>query len=100
MIKHIVLWRFKDEANGRTKAENLKQATSFLEELPGMIREIDSFEVARNIEPSADAADLALYSTFATVQDLRTYQAHPEHRRVVAFLEEVRAEKRVIDYNV
>jgi hydrogenase maturation factor len=100
MIKHIVLWKFKEQANGQKKAENLQKAASLLASLPAMIAQIDSFDVARNIDTSADAADLGLYSTFATLQDLRTYQAHPEHRRVAAFLEEVRSEKRVMDYEL
>jgi Stress responsive A/B Barrel Domain len=100
MIKHIVLWRFKEEAGGQKKEQNIQKAISSLRALPGAIPQIGSFEVSRNIDSSGDAVDLGLYSSFATLQDLKTYQAHPDHVAVAAFLKNVWSEKRVFDYEL
>jgi hypothetical protein len=100
MLKHIVLWRFKDEADGRNKEQNIEKAILSLRALPGIIPQIKSFEVTRNIDTTSDAVDLGLYSTFASRQDLTTYQAHPDHVVVATFLKKVWLEKRVFDYEI
>jgi hypothetical protein len=100
MIKHIVIWRFAEQADGHTKSENLLRAASLLEALPATIPGIASFEVGRNIDTTADAADLVLNSEFSSLRELKAYQAHPDHLRVVEFLGKVKSEKRVVDYEV
>ncbi|MBR3290193.1 MAG: Dabb family protein, partial [Clostridia bacterium] len=37
MIRHIVMFKFKEEADGRTKAENVAITKSMLDALPGKI---------------------------------------------------------------
>ena len=37
MIKHIVMWKFKDFAEGATRQENLLKVKSMLEALPEKI---------------------------------------------------------------
>ena len=37
MIRHIVMWKFKEMAEGATKAENLRKVKSLLEALPDTI---------------------------------------------------------------
>lgn len=37
MIKHIVMWEFKDHAEGLTKEENISKVKSMLEALPEKI---------------------------------------------------------------
>lgn len=37
MIRHIVMFQFKEEAEGRTKVENLQIAKSMLESLVGVV---------------------------------------------------------------
>jgi Stress responsive A/B Barrel Domain len=100
MIKHIVFWRFTEQSEGHSKSENLLRAKSLLETLPDTISGIRAFEVGLNIDTTADAADLVLNSEFSTLGDLKAYQAHPDHLRVVEFLGKVKSEKRVVDYEV
>jgi hypothetical protein len=100
MIRHIVLWKFRNEAEGESKQANLRTARSLLLELKNRIPTIREFEVAIVRSDSDDAADLALNSTFESVADLHTYQAHPEHVRVVQFLRKVHQGKTVADYEL
>ncbi len=100
MIKHIVFWRFKESAEGASKEENLRKAKSLFDGLRGSIKEIDVFEVGINFDASVDAADLVLYSEFPRMEDLRSYQNHSAHVKVVEFIGKVKSEKRVVDYEV
>jgi hypothetical protein len=100
MIKHIVMWRLKDFANGAGKEENAKKLKSYLETLKGKINEIKHIEAGININRSDAAFDVVLYSEFDTLSDLEVYQKHPEHLKIVSFVNEVRLERRVVDYEV
>ena len=98
MVHHIVMWEFAESAGGRSRAENLAAARAMLMSLPekiSVIREFDARILGRQEGPRVD---LLLDSSFATLEDLRAYQDHEEHRRVVAFLRTVHTGKTVLDY--
>ena len=98
MIKHIVLFRFKDFAEGADKAENIKSLKSRLEALEDIIDEIKFFEVGINFGNSDAAYDLALCSEFESKEDLYSYQKHPEHVKVADFVNMVCINRVVADY--
>jgi hypothetical protein len=98
MIKHIVLFRFKDFAEGADKAENIKSLKSRLEALEDIIDEIMFFEVGINFGNSDVAYDLALSSEFESKEDLYSYQKHPEHIKVADYVKKVCENRVVADY--
>jgi hypothetical protein len=98
MVKHIVLWTFRPQAEGRSKQENIVLAQKRLLGLKDSIREVRALEVGININLGQDAFDLALYSEFSNERDLDTYQKHPEHLKAVDFLRKVREKRVVADY--
>jgi hypothetical protein len=98
MIKHIVLWSFRPQAEGHSKQENIELARKKLLGLKDSIQEVRSLEVGINFNPGQDAYDLALYSEFENERDLDTYQKHPEHLKAVDFLRKVREKRVVADY--
>ncbi len=100
MIKHIVMWRFKEEAGGQTKHDNAVKFKELLEGLVGRIEEIVALEVGLNVVNSDTASDVVLYSEFKSMEDLKTYSEHPEHVKVVAFAKSVVSERRAVDYEV
>lgn len=100
MTKHIVMWRLKDFTNGANKEENAKKLKSLLESLKTKISEIRRIEVGINVNPSNAAFDVVLYSEFDSLGDLKAYQKHPEHLKIVSFVNEVRSERGVVDYEV
>lgn len=100
MIKHIVMWRLFDFAEGNTKKENAMKLKEKLLALRGKIPQIKKMEVGINFDRTDAASDVVLYSEFNSLEDLQTYQKHPEHQKVVEFLNKVRSEKRVVDYQV
>ncbi len=67
-----------------------------LESLKDKIKEIKHIEVGINIVNTDAAADVVLYSEFKGMEDLNTYQKHPEHVKGVQFVKEVIMERRVL----
>ena len=100
MIKHIVLWKLKDFAEGATKQQNALKIKTMLEDMRGKIPGMLKLEVGLNFETSDTASDISLYTEFESRETLNQYQDHPVHLKVKDFIPLVRTERRVIDYEV
>jgi hypothetical protein len=100
MLKHIVLWKMKDQVEGRSRRESALKFKQMLDALPPHIPEILQFEVAVPTDEGENIADISLYSAFKDLAAMKTYQEHPEHMKVIAYAKTVIAERRVSDYNV
>jgi hypothetical protein len=100
MIRHIVMWQFRDEAEGVLRAENLRQAKERLESLKERIPEIIDLEVGIDITRGTQSYDLALTTVFEDVEALARYQEHPDHVNVVGFLRKVHRGRTVVDYEI
>lgn len=100
MIKHIVMWKLKDNAEGRTKVENAQIMKVQLEALKDVIPQLRHIEVGVNFLQSDAAYDAVLTSVFDTVEDLNIYQTNPDHLKVGEFIGRVRVDRTVVDYEV
>lgn len=102
MIKHIVIWKLKEVAEGKTKTENAAIMKELLEGLPAKIKELDTAEVGITfLEGGVETnADIVLTTTCASREALRAYATHPDHQRVVQFIQKVASERRVVDYEI
>jgi len=99
MIKHIVFFKLAENAEGRTRAENAIYIKNELEALKNLIPEIRLIEVGINSPEAPEGNfDIALNSEFDTMADLDTYQVHPEHKRVAAYIGKVRTDRACVDY--
>jgi len=98
MLKHIVMWKFKDEAEGHSKAENCRYVKEQLSQLPSLIPVIRSLEVGLNSVSGSMAWDMVLVTEFASKDDLDLYAMHPEHVKISDFVAKVRLERAVVDY--
>lgn len=100
MIKHIVMWKMKDQAEGASKADNMKKITALLNNLVGVVPGLIRVEVGENFSESPAAADLVLYSELESKEALPIYQQHPEHVKVAQFIEAVTIDRQVVDYEL
>lgn len=100
MIKHIVFWKLKEQANGLNKVENAAAIKQNLEALNGQIEGLTHLEVGLDFLGSAESADLVLYSEFESKEALEFYASHLLHKAVMPFIAEARSERRVVDYEV
>lgn len=102
MIRHIVTWKLKETAEGKTRQENAAVMKALLEDLPSKIDELKSAEVGVNILPRSNemVSDVVLITECETEEDLEAYAGHPDHHKVVQFIKKVTEERRVVDYEV
>ena len=99
MLRHVVLFQFKEEAQGRTKAENVEITRGMLEALPGKIPWIRASTVAVNApDASGENFDLALITDFDSMEDYLRYKDHPEHVAVGQFMRPVRITRASVDF--
>jgi heme-degrading monooxygenase HmoA len=97
MLRHIVMWNYKD---GFTEAENKLNAERVKYELESLTSFIDGI-VELNVyinELSSSNKDVILNSLFESEEALAAYQVHPEHRRVSAFVGTVLRNRACFDY--
>ncbi|KIM08818.1 MAG: stress responsive protein [Sulfurovum sp. FS06-10] len=96
MVKHIVIFDFKDE----NKTENLYKAKIMLEALLDAVPTLRNIEVGLNFANEERAMDLSIITAFDDKEGLNLYANHPEHLEVVAFLKTVVNGSKVVDYIV
>ncbi|MFC0251894.1 Dabb family protein [Massilia consociata] len=100
MIKHIVMWKLKDEAEGADRATNAREMKRRLDACAGIVPGILTFEVTL-AQPGLEATyDVVLYSEFADRAALQAYIDHPTHKAVVPFIGAVREARQCMDYEV
>ncbi len=96
MIKHVVVVKLKDSAEGVDKKENARILKLKLEALSS-IKQAKNLEVGVPMNDRADW-DVALSCDFENAADMDIYRKHPEHMKVVEFLNKVQLERKLIDF--
>ena len=97
MVRHIVMWNYKDGFTEAENKENAEQVKRELESLACCIDGIVEFDVHIN-ELASSNKDVILNSLFESEDALASYQAHPEHQRVSAFVGTVLQDRSCFDY--
>ncbi|MGM0546032.1 MAG: Dabb family protein [Bacteroidota bacterium] len=104
MIRHVVMWKLKDEAEGATREKNAEKMKLILEGLKVNIEEIKNVEVGINISDNDDEAgspyDVVLISDFETELDYTMYTRNEHHKKAVNFINSVIEERHFVDYKV
>ncbi|RQD74705.1 MAG: Dabb family protein [Halanaerobium sp. MSAO_Bac5] len=100
MIKHVVMWVFKDFAENNKKEKNIEIAEKKISALKDLVDVIKFIEVGVNINESDAAYDLVLICEFDNLDDLDEYQNHSEHKKAAAFIKKVVDKRAVVDYEI
>lgn len=100
MIKHIVFWRFNENAYGNDKKTNAKIFKEKVLALKGKVDGLLKLEVGFDFSNEKDSCDVVLYSEFSSKEALHQYQIHPDHEDLKKWLSKVRYERRVVDYEI
>ena len=100
MIRHMVMWRLHDQAQGADKAANLAKAKDVLLSCAQVVPGIRTFEVA-TATPGMDCThDLVLHMLVDDAQVLAAYQKHPQHQAIKPFMQAVVLERCCMDFTV
>lgn len=100
MVKHIVMWKFKENAEGKTKAENIEFVKESLYALVGVIDKIKKMEIGVDISHTDMSMDMVLLTEFESVEDMKAYAVDPEHVKVSTYVKKVVESRVVLDYDM
>ena len=93
MVKHIVLYRLKENVD---KTEAVKLIASVLEPLVGQIPGLLHMEIRQ----AYNGMDYALYSEFESRQALSDYAVHPKHLKAKTHFHHLLDTRVAADYDV
>jgi hypothetical protein len=100
MLKHIVMWKLKDHAEGADKATNARKMKEMLDACADIVPGIVKFETAL-AQPGLEATyDVVLYSEFMSKAALDAYQEHPQHVALKPFIGAIREGRQCMDYEI
>lgn len=83
MVKHLVMWRFREDFPEEKKEAMAKEADARLKALVGQIKGLTYAEMKLNRLPGS-SHDLLLISDLDSAEDLAAYQVHPLHVAVAS----------------
>ena len=95
MVKHIILWKLKDECNtDEIKLGIKREIEGLLGKVPGLV------EISVQTESlSSSNVDVMLYSVLESPEALKEYAIHPEHVKVAdTFVRPYTASRACIDF--
>ncbi len=95
MIRHIVLFKIKDEYK-----EEIPQLVRNFYGMKGKIEGMLDLEAGQDVLHSERAYDLALITVFDSMSSFEAYQTHPVHLPVKARMHEVRSASVACDYDI
>lgn len=79
MVKHVILWKLKEELQGEEKAKVVAGIKEHLEALNGKIPGMISISVQATELLASSNADVMLDSSFESEEALKGYAVHPAH---------------------
>lgn len=97
MVKHIVLWNFVESLSETEKAEAGAKMKALLEPIRELVPGAVEIQVLQN-QLSFSNRDVALISTFETLDALAAYQNHPAHVEAGKYVRSVTCNRACMDY--
>ena len=89
MIRHVVMWSFKENAEGKTAQENMVFVRDSLYALLPVIPQIKKMDISFDITHSDSSSDMMLMTEFESIDTLREYVVHPAHQKVSQYVRKV-----------
>lgn len=97
MIKHIVLWNFIEGLTEEQKREAAQKIKSLLEPIKELVPGATNIQVICN-EISSSNREVALISTFESIEALQTYQNHPAHIEAGKYVRSITCDRACMDF--
>ncbi|MDR3272686.1 MAG: Dabb family protein [Flavobacteriaceae bacterium] len=99
MVHHIVMWKLKNSAEGKTKEENAQIFKERFEALFGVIKEIRTIYIGINMKIAPESNfDVILTTHFDNFDDLNAYANDPHHLKLVEWVKKVIEQRVAIDF--
>ncbi len=94
MIKHIVMWKFREG-----KEDDAAAFLDSLRHLYGVIPEILQLQAGQNLA-NGEAYDAALIADFHSTEELEHYRNDPRHVAVLALYKDIFLERTAMDIEI
>lgn len=99
MIRHVIIWNFKEELTDSEKTAYAAEIKEKLEALKGVVPGLEEIVVRTGLLGSSNG-DIMLDSMFESEEALSGYQTHPEHLKAAALVRSVTAHRSCADFEV
>ena len=99
MVNHYVFWNLQDTLTTEEKKEAGLAIRKKLETVAKLVPGVVSLEVRIN-ELNSSNRDIALLSSFESVEALNAYQVHPEHVKAGGYIKTVTCNRTCFDFEV
>lgn len=101
MVRHIVLWKYKEELSAEERLRLVEEVKEKLEALKGKIPGLHSIDVITKTLPTGtNNCDFMLDSTFINAEALAVYQNHEEHLKAATLVRSITSERICVDYDM
>ncbi|MES2935410.1 MAG: Dabb family protein [Pseudomonadota bacterium] len=97
MIRHIVMWKLKEYAEGADRLSNAQKMKTLLQACAAIVPGILRFDVALAQDGLESTSDVVFYAEFVDKNTLDAYQAHPQHQALKPFFAAVREGRQCMD---
>lgn len=99
MVKHIIIWNFKEELSESERSEAASKIKEGLEGLKGKIDGLEDIKV-NTLPLESSNGDIMLDSTFSDEDALKGYQVNPLHIEVATYVCSKVGARKCFDYKV
>lgn len=100
MLKHIVMWRFKEGAEGQSIDQHARWMKQQLEALVGIVPEIKQLECGIDQLHTPASFHCVLTVTVDDAEALARYAQHPEHLKIAQRASLITEQRVVVDYTL
>ena len=97
MVRHVLIWQFKDELSADEKVAAAKKIKAELEALVGVVPGLKELTVVTTPMASSNA-DLLLDSIMESPADYDVYKDHPAHVAAATYVRSVVKSRVCMDY--
>lgn len=97
-VKHIVMWKLKEHAEGADKSTNALKLKALLDSCAALVPGILQFDAVIAQTDLEATCDVILNAEFASREVLDAYQNHPTHVAIKSFVGAVRETRHCFDY--
>lgn len=97
-LKHIVMWKLKEHAEGADKSTNAVKLKALLDSCAALVPGILQFDAVIAQDGLEASYDVILNAEFTSREALDAYQNHPTHVAIKPFVGAVREARQCFDY--
>ena len=97
MVRHVILWAFKDELSNEERVAAAKKIKTELEALVGVVPGLKELTVSVSTLDSSNV-DIMLDSVIDTPENYDGYKVHPEHVAAATYVRSVVKSRYCMDF--